>query len=308
MFLGDELTAILEALEQHKSYVAGERATMDIGVRTLPRIPKDSTDRNRTSPFAFTGNKFEFRSPGAAMSIADANIVINTIVADVLSGFADQLEKAEDLRAAVEQIVVDTISHHKRIIFNGNNYAAAWREEAHARGLLELPSVPDALPYFVREENIALFARQGVYSAEEIHSRYEIMLENYCKLIGIEAHTMLDIVNKEILPSVLRYSGQVAKDALAKRGLLPDLPMPCEEGLVRQLTTLAGKIQERNSQLQAAVDALDAAADPLAQARHCRDAIFSAMQALRVQVDKAEELVAQDFWPFPGYGELLTTK
>ena len=163
LFLGDELTAILEALEQHKSYVAGERATMDIGVRTPPRIPKDTTDRNRTSPFAFTGNKFEFRMPGSAMSIADANIVINTIVADVLGEFADQLEQAADLRAAVEQIVVETISQHKRIIFNGNNYAAAWRAEAHARGLLELPSVPDALPYFIREENIALFARQGVY-------------------------------------------------------------------------------------------------------------------------------------------------
>ena len=308
LFLGDELTAILEALEQHKSYVAGERATMDIGVRTLPRIPKDTTDRNRTSPFAFTGNKFEFRSPGSAMSIADANIVINTIVADVLGEFADQLEQAADLRAAVEQIVVETISQHKRIIFNGNNYAAAWRAEAHARGLLELPSVPDALPYFIREENIALFARQGVYSAEEIHSRYEIMLENYCKMLSIEAHTMLDIVNKEILPAVLRYAGQVAADAMAKRALLPALPMPCEEGLVARLTALGGEIQQKNAALQSALDALDPAADPLTQARHCRDEIFAAMQALRARVDEAEGIVAQSFWPFPGYGELLTTK
>ena len=168
--------------------------------------------------------------------------------------------------------------------------------------------MPDALPYFIREENIALFARQGVYSAEEIHSRYEIMLENYCKMLSIEAHTMLDIVNKEILPAVLRYAGQVAADAMAKRALLPALLMPCEEGLVARLTALGGEIQQKNAALQSALDALDPAADPLTQARHCRDEIFAAMQALRARVDEAEGIVAQSFWPFPGYGELLTTK
>ena len=308
MFLGDELQAILDALEHHSAYVAGERTEMNIGVKTLPRIPKDTTDRNRTSPFAFTGNKFEFRMPGSAMSIADANTVINTIVADVLMEFADQLEAAADLRAAVEQIVVDTITNHKRIIFNGNNYSDAWKEEAHARGLLDLPSTPDALPYLIKEENIALFQRQRVYSPEEIHSRYEILLENYCKVISIEAHTMLDLVNKEIIPAIIGYSKQVADAAMSKRMLIPDLALPCEEKLVKQLSLLLSGISEKTETLHESVLALDSAEGPLAQARHCRDSIFLSMQELRCLVDEAEMIVDEKAWPFPGYGALLTTK
>ena len=309
MFLGDELQAILDAIEHHSAYTAGERLDMNIGVTTLPRIPKDATDRNRTSPFAFTGNKFEFRSPGASMSIAEANVVINTIVADVLMGFADQLEAAVDIRAAVEQIVVDTITNHKRIIFNGNNYSDEWKQEAHARGLLDLPSTPDALPYLITDENVALFERQRVYTRQELHSRYDIQLENYCKVISIEAHTMLDIVNKEIIPAISAYSGKVARDGADKWRLLPDVQPVYEQKLLRRLTDLLNAIGAKNEALQEAVLAFDAVEnDSLSQARHCRDSIFQRMQELRASVDEAESIVDEKMWPFPGYGELLTTK
>ena len=308
MFLGDELEAVLDAIEHHNAYTAGEKLEMNIGVNTLPRIPKDSTDRNRTSPFAFTGNKFEFRSPGAPQSIAEPNVVINTIVADVLGEFADQLETAVDIRATVEQIVVDTITNHKRIIFNGNNYAAAWREEAHKRGLLDLPSTPDALPYLITEDNIALFERQRVYTRQELYSRYEIQLENYCKIISIEAHTMLDLANQEILPAVIEYAGKVASSAASRKALLPDLPLPCEEKLARKLSSLTCAMQEKIDALRESVDSLDPSDDPLAQARHCRDSIVANMEALRALADEAEMIVDDRLWPFPGYGQLLTTK
>ena len=308
MFLGDELEAILNAIEHHNAYVAGERMDMNIGVTTLPRIPKDTTDRNRTSPFAFTGNKFEFRSLGSSMSIAEANVVINTIVADVLMEFAEKLEAAVDIRAEVEQIVVDTITNHKRVIFNGNNYSDEWKQEAHERGLLDLPSTPDALPYLISEENIALFERQRVYTRQELNSRYDILLENYCKIISIEAHTMLDMVNQEILPAILAYSGQVARDASAKRQFCADLDLSFEQKLVHRLTALIDEIGKKNGELEQAVQGYDAAADALAQARYCRDRIFHCMQALRGPVDEAETIVDKRLWPFPGYGELLTTK
>ena len=308
MFLGDELTAILDAIEHHNAYVAGERTEMNIGVKTLPRIPKDTTDRNRTSPFAFTGNKFEFRSLGSSMSIAEANVVINTIVADVLSDFADQLEAAVDIRATVEQIIVDTITNHKRVIFNGNNYAPAWREEAKQRGLLDLPSTPDALPYLIKEENIALFGRQHVYSREELHSRYEIQLENYCKIISIEAHTMLDMVNQKIVPAIIAYTGQVARSALDQKAFLPALPLKPEEKLVRRLNALLSGIDEKKEALEQSMNALDDSWDHIRRARHCRDQVFENMQALRSLVDDAERIVDRKMWPIPGYGELLTTK
>ena len=309
MFLGDELQAILDAIENHQSYVADARTAVNIGVTALPRIPKDTTDRNRTSPFAFTGNKFEFRMPGSPMSIADANTTLNTIVADVLMGFADRLEQAADLRAEVEQIVVDTITNHKRIIFNGNNYSPAWKDEAKKRGLLDLPSVPDALPYLLHGENIALFERQQVYTGEELHSRYEIQLENYCKVISIEAHTMLEMVNQEILPAVMAYAGRVARDGAEKKRLVEDLDLSYEQKLLRRLTELINAIGEKNDALRRALlDLENVGSDPLAQARHCRDSVFHGMQELRALVDEAEGIVQDQAWPFPGYGELLTTK
>ncbi len=308
MFLGEELQSILDAIENHRAYVAGDRTAMNIGVTALPRIPRDTTDRNRTSPIAFTGNKFEFRMPGSAMSVADVNTTINTIVADTLMGFADRLEAAQDLRAEVEQIVVDTITNHKRIIFNGNNYAPAWREEANERGLMDLPATPDALPCLITKENIDLFERQRVYSGEELRSRYEILLENYCKVIAIEAHAMLDILHKEILPAVIRFSGDMARAALQKRSLMPDTQGLAEEKLVKRLTVLINGLDAAANALADSLSALEETGDPLLKARHCRDQIFRRMQEARALADEAEGLVDRDAWPFPGYGELLTTK
>ncbi|MBR3741683.1 MAG: glutamine synthetase, partial [Clostridia bacterium] len=248
------------------------------------------------------------RSLGSSMSIAEANVVINTIVADVLSEFADQLEAAVDIRATVEQIIVDTITNHKRIIFNGNNYAPAWREEAKRRGLLNLPSTPDALPYLIKEQNVALFERQHVYSREELHSRYEIQLENYCKILSIEAHTMLDMVNQKIIPAIIAYAGEVSASALKRREFLPELKLKPEEKLVRRLSLLLEGIDEKKEALQSSMDALDDSWDHLRRARHFRDQVFESMQALRSLVDEAEMIVDQKLWPFPGYGELLTTK
>ena len=308
MFLGDELQGILDAIEHHSAYVAGEKMDMNIGVTTLPRIPKDTTDRNRTSPFAFTGNKFEFRSLGASMSIAEANVVINTIVADVLMEFAEKLEAAVDIRAQVEQIVVDTITNHKRILFNGNNYSEEWKKEAKARGLLNLPGTADALPYLIKEENIALFERQRVYTRQELYSRYDIQLENYCKVISIEAHTMTEMVNKEIMPAIIAYTGEIAQAAGAKRALLPDLSMTCEISMIQRLTELLNRIQDINEALQTSIEELTAMGDTLEQACHCRDHTIVLMQQLRALADQAELIVSEKAWPFPCYGQLLTTK
>ena len=308
MFLGDELQSILDAIESHQAYVAGDRTAMNIGVTALPRIPKDTTDRNRTSPFAFTGNKFEFRSPGASMSIADANTTLNTIVADALMGFADRLEKAQDLRAEVEQIVVDTITNHKRIIFNGNSYAPAWREEARKRGLLELADTPSALPYLISNENIALFERQGVYSGEELRSRYDILLENYCKVISIEAHTMVDMTNQDILPAVMRFAGQVARDGADQQRFGPEMDWGFEKDLLRRLSGLINGIGEKAAALNEAANGIDSAGGALEKALYCRDQVIQLMSGLRALADEAETITDQRFWPFPGYGELLTTK
>ena len=205
--------------------------------------------------------------------------------------------------------MVDTITNHKRIIFNGNNYAEEWKKEAQERGLLNLPSTPDALPYLITDENVALFERQRVYTRQELHSRYDVQLENYCKVISIEAHTMLDIVNKEIIPAISAYSGNVARDGADKRRLLPDVEPVYEQKLLRRLTGLINEIGAHNEALQKAIQALDdLPADPLAQARHCRDCVFKRMQELRALADEAESIVDEKLWPFPGYGELLTTK
>ena len=307
IYLGDDLQSILLALEEHRTYTADSKTEINIGVKTLPPIPKDTSDRNRTSPIAFTGNRFEFRMPGSSMSVADANITLNTIVADALSGFADRLEKAVDIRAAVEEIILKTIKHHKRILFTGNNYAAEWKEEAKRRGLLNLPSVPDALPYLIAEENVQLFERQQVYSREELRSRYEISLGHYCKILSIEAHTMLDIVNKEVIPAMLRYGRLLSETILAKREAMGAEP-GCEKALLGRLTELTEAVYANNQRLRDSLLALEEKDGPLARARHCRDAIFENMQTLRSFVDQAEMIVDRKEWPFPGYGELLATK
>mgnify|MGYP002511313094 CR=1 FL=1 len=205
MFLGTELTEILEAIEKGSAYEGKEKVDMEIGVHTMPKFPRDNTDRNRTSPFAFTGNKFEYRMPGSNMSISCPNMILNTITADVLMEFADQLEKAEDFKAELNSLIRNTIMKHKRIIFNGNGYTDEWLEEAKKRGLLNLPTTPDALPYFIKEENVALFARHGILTKTEVNSRYEILLENYCKVVNIEANTMVEMAKRDILPSAMKY-------------------------------------------------------------------------------------------------------
>ena len=222
--------------------------------------------------------------------------------------FADRLEAAVDIRATVEQIIVDTITNHKRIIFNGNNYAKAWRQEARERGLLDLPSTPDALPYLIQDENVALFERQHVYSREEIYSRYEIQLENYCKIISIEAHTMLDMVNQKFIPAIITYAGQVGRSAADRKAFIPTLEMATEEKLVRRLDLLLTGIDEKKDSLEGSLAALDDSWGQLKRARHFRDQVFANMQALRALVDEAEMIVDQKVWPVPGYGELLTTK
>ena len=296
------------SLEQHKAYVPGEKTQMNIGVKTLPPIPKDTTDRNRTSPFAFTGNKFEFRSVGANMSIAAASTIINAIVADVLQEFADTLEAAADLRAAVEQIVVDTITNHKRIIFNGNNYAAAWREEAHKRGLLELPTTPDAVPRILDEKNIQLFERQKVYTKEEVYSRYEMALENYCKKIAIEGHTLLEMTDKQIIPAIITYSRNIAAAANEKRAFLADIDLSCEEKRLRRLTELLKGISSMNEEMDSLLNRVPSDVEILEKALYFRDQVFGLMQKMRVLIDEAETLVEKSVWPFPDYGDLLITK
>ena len=242
------------------------------------------------------------------MSIASASTIINAIVADVLQEFADILENAADLRAAVEQIVVDTITNHKRIIFNGNNYAPAWREEAKARGLMELPTTPDAVPHILAEKNIALFERQKVYTKEEVFSRYEMALENYGKRIAIEAHTMLEMTDKQIIPAIITYSRHIARAANEKKAFLPDIDLSCEEKRLRRLTEVLNGISRMNEQLDSLLTQVPQDVEILEKALYYRDRVFALMQEMRTLVDEAETMVDKAIWPFPDYGDLLVTK
>ena len=305
MFLGDELTGILDALDNGTAYVGPEHTEMAIGVHVLPKFPKDTTDRNRTSPFAFTGNKFEFRSLGSSASISDANVVINTIVAESLRQFADELEGAEDFQGKLHDLIVREIRAHKRIVFNGNGYSDEWVAEAEKRGLLNLKSTVDALPYLIQPKNIDLFTRHRIYSATEIHSRYEIMLENYTKVLNIEAETALMMAKKQILPAVMKYSAEVASEAGAVKALCADLPVDAYTALLGKLSNGAAALSVRIDALQKAVDAADRNADALAQAAYQHDVVIPAMLAVRETADEMEPIVSKDFWPFPTYDELL---
>ena len=305
MFLGDELTAILEAIENGTGYDAREKEQLKIGVHTLPKFPKDTTDRNRTSPFAFTGNKFEFRMLGSSQSVSGPNVVLNTAVAAELDEFATELEKADDLSAALEALIRRTIREHKRIIFNGNGYDDAW-EEAHRRGLLDLRTTADALPYYVRQKNIDLFARYGVYNETEVRSRYEIHLENYAKVLHIEAHTMVSMARKDLLPAAIRYGRELAETLVAKRTALPGLDCLVEEGLLLRVNGLTVALSAALDRLVARLDDADAMhADGQTIADFYRDEIVPAMAALREAADALEICVAKDVWPLPSYGDIL---
>ena len=303
IFLGDELSAILDSIEEDTDYSHVTRTSMDIGVDVMPRIPKDTTDRNRTSPFAFTGNKFEFRSLGSSFSVAGPNIILNTIVADTLEQFADELEQAEDFTAALNRLVRRTIKKHKRIIFNGNGYSKEWVEEAERRGLKNYASTTDALPHYTDEKNIALFARHGVFTETEIHSRQEILLENYSKVIHIEALTMLDMASRDILPAIMKYVSFLTDSALKKAQL--GIKVNIERDLAEKLSEKTQMILERIDRLNAGVEAAAQAEGTLEEAVANREQVVSAMEALRAVVDETELLVPTEYWPYPAYGEML---
>ena len=305
MFLGDELNEILESIETDSAYSAKEHVQMKVGVHVLPRFPKDTTDRNRTSPFAFTGNKFEFRMLGSADSIACANIMLNTAVAESLRVFADELEDAEDFNTSLHNLIKRTIKDHKRIIFNGNGYDDAWIAEAEKRGLLNLKTTPDCLPYYIHEKNINLFKTHKVYTETEVHSRYEIMLENYSKIINIEGLTMVDMVKKDILPAVSSYIKELAETGLAKKSFCPDVNCTYEETLVSRLSELSGIVCRQVSDLESKLAQSKSVTGGLATANYYKDVILDAMSALRTNVDEMETMTNAKYWPYPSYGDLL---
>lgn len=303
IFLGDQLTNILQAIENDDSYTEDANDRMRVGIDILPKIKKDSTDRNRTSPFAFTGNRFEFRMPGSSASIAGCNIMLNTAVADVLSEMADILEKADDFDATLHNLIKETYKKHKRIIFNGNGYDDAWVEEAEKRGLYNLKSTPDALPYSVKPENIALFERQHVLNKEEVLSRYEINMEEYTKIINIEALTMLDMAKKDILPSVSRFTKTLLETISSKKALGIDASY--EEGFVQKISSKLKKAYTALEDLDSKTKTFSEIEDFEKAAFYVRDEIIPAMDALREPCDVMETLTDASEWPFPTYGKLL---
>ena len=307
IFLGDELTAILESLEKETAYAATETVQMRVGVHTLPRFPKDTTDRNRTSPFAFTGNKFEFRMLGSSQPVSEPNVVINTAVAAALDEFATELEAATDLNAAMGNLIRRVIKTHKRIIFNGNGYDDAWLAEAARRGLENMPTTADCLPSYVRQKNIALFEKYGVYSETEMRSRYEIYLQNYAKVLHIEAHTMVSMTRKDILPAALRYGRELAETVIAKRTALPGVTCAgTEESMLTRVNILTDRLANHLEDLRLHLDKADAPDwDAQGRANYYRDAVIPAMQAVREDADGLEVLVAKDLWPLPSYGDIL---
>ena len=306
MFLGDELSGILESIETGTSYCQKTKEEMKVGVHVLPRFPKDTTDRNRTSPFAFTGNKFEFRMPGSALSISGPNIVLNTIVAETLSQFADELEGSSDFTADLNTLIKKAIKEHKRIIFNGNGYDSSWVEEAEKRGLLNLKSTPDALPYFITQKNIDLFTKHKIFTAAEMHSRYEILLDNYCKTLNIEALTMIDMAKKQILPAVFSYLKDLSGTATQKKAISADIPCEPEESLIRKISSLAACFYKKTEALESALlDAKNFEGDLQKEADHYKGDVFTAMQEMRLSADELETLLGKSYWPFPSYSDLL---
>ena len=306
MFLGDELTAIIDALETDTHYDPKIETELTLGVDILPQLPKDTTDRNRTSPFAFTGNKFEFRMVGSSNSIADCNTTLNTAVAESLRQFADILEAADDFKSALNTLIRDTIRRHKRIIFNGNGYDEAWIKEAtEVRGLLNLKTTPDAMTHFLDEKNIKLFTTHRVYTEAEMHSRHEIMLENYCKTISIEASTMVDMVYKEILPAVTAYTKEICETGIAKKTFYKDADTSYEEKLTMRLSALSQSISLSVCELEAEIHSSYIIEDVEQLSLAIRDRVLSKMQELRAICDEAEYITAEKYWPYPTYSALL---
>ena len=305
MFLGTELEEILTAIENDEPYGGKEKELIKVGVHVLPKFPKDTTDRNRTSPFAFTGNKFEFRMLGSSASISGANVVINTAVAESLRQYADILENTTDFEAELHDLIKSVIAKHKRIIFNGNGYDEAWIHEAERRGLLNLRSTPDCVPYYLAEKNVDLFTRHRVYSPSELHARYEIKLDGYCKVLHIEAQTMLDMVWKDILPAVSAYSKELADAALAKRALSAEIDCSFETELAARISALTAAAVKKTRELEYAVMGVKDIEGSLEQAKYYRDVVFAAMNELRIVVDELETHTSAKDWPYPSYGDIL---
>jgi glutamine synthetase len=305
MFLGEELNEIIEAIENGTLYKDKKKIQMEVGATVLPHFPKDTTDRNRTSPFAFTGNKFEFRMLGSTFSISGPNVVLNTIVAEVLSQFADTLEKADDFKKGLNTLIKDTIKAHKRIIFNGNNYADEWVKEAAKRGLQNLKTTVDALPTFVEKKNIDLFTKHHVFTETEIHSRYEILLENYAKTIHIEALTLVDMVKKEVIPSVLSFQGDLSATANGKKSVSADISVEVEEKLLSKLSNLGNFLFTKIEELEGDLIEAKNISDSLEMSKFYRDRIFMNMNALRSVIDELETFIGKKYWPYPTYAEIL---
>lgn len=306
MFLGDELNAVLEAIETDTPYCGAEKTVMKLGVDVLPKFNRDTTDRNRTSPFAFTGNKFEFRMVGSSSSIADANIMLNSAVAESLRIYADRLEQAEDFETALHAMIRKTIKDHKKIIFNGNGYDDAWIAEATGeRGLLNYRTTPDCIPHLLDKKNIEMLTAHNIFSEAEIHSRAEIMMENYCKTVVIEAKTMVDMAKTEIAPAVSAYAAKVAEAAAVKKSIIPSLACSYETELLEKLSVSADSIAVRARELEHALTELQTITDICAEAAAIRDDILDKMENLRYVCDEAETITAKTCWPFPTYGDLL---
>ena len=304
IFLGDELEAILDAIESGTAYEDSKATKMKLGVDVLPAFPKDNTDRNRTSPFAFTGNKFEFRMLGSTASVADPNIVLNTIVAEELRVFADELEKSDDFTAAVGALVKKTIKEHKRIIFNGNGYSDEWKAEAAKRGLLNLRSTVDALPEMIKPANIDVFVKHKVYTEAEIDSRYEIQLENYSKTINIEALTAIDMVRKDYIPAVSAYTSELSSTVLAKKAVCESIPCDSEIEVIKRLSELGSDMSKIVSKLETA-DKKASALSGKEQADAFHGEVITVMEELRAAVDEAEKITSEEYWPVPCYGDLI---
>ena len=303
MYIGDELGAVVDALVSGEDYTDAKKTKMDIGVSVLPNIPKDTSDRNRTSPFAFTGNKFEFRMPGSAFNVACTNTILNTAVAEELRQFADELEQAVDFDAALTALIQREIRAHKRIIFNGNGYDDAWIKEAGKRGLHNLASTPDALPHYTDKKNLQLFTRHGIYTPIEVGSREEILLDEYGKTINIEAHTMLDMLRKLILPACVKYSKEVAEGVAIKKQIGVDAP--AEAALVRTITEKTAALAQAERTLTEKAAGVPARSIARIRARYYRDEVLPAMEEARRIADELEGLVAKDAWPMPTYSDIL---
>ena len=306
IFLGDELTAILHAIETGTVYGGTLRVNMEIGVNVLPSFTKDTTDRNRTSPFAFTGNKFEFRSLGSQLNIACPNIMLNTIIADELEQFADELEGKEDFNGALNALIKRVIKEHKRIIFNGDGYADAWKAEAAKRGLTNLPTTVDALPHYTDEKNVKLFTKHKIYTEVEMQSRQDIILETYAKTINIEALTASDMVKRDIRPAVSSYVAELASGVATKKAISDDIPCEAELDIIKRLSGLQDCAYKKLAALDNAIIGVkEVGEDPIEVATYYKDSVITAMTELRAVVDEMETLVSSDYWPYPSYGDLM---